>query len=127
MKPLLGLLSALALAYLPATVTCCSCVEGSFDRSEREAIQDDLCSQYSPDIYVATVTAASCNCMASSEDADLYCNSYTAIADSQVNSETTGRAACEDLYAEDLSNCSLLTSRLVGGRPYLACVDMQKF
>ncbi len=121
MKLLVPLCLLLSLASFPAAVISCSCVEGAFQRSRRQAIKEDFCGEYTVDVYLATVTKATCNCLAISGDADLYCSSYAFLdtATVSVSSETTGRVVCERVRelgdSFGLYNCSAIVSQLVGG------------
>jgi len=62
-------LCLLLLFALPNIALSCSCVEGAFSRPRIQAIENDFCSQYSRDVYIATVVGAKCNCILASGDA----------------------------------------------------------
>ena len=106
----IAILPVLSL-LLPAAYGC-SCVPGSFDRSETAAILDDFCWSFTTDVYVATVLEATCNCvpgLASDADADLYCQSFSfgGSGSSVVSVETVSRAVCE-IFDVGLRTCSEL-------------------
>lgn len=98
------------LGCLLVTVYGCSCVEGSFERSETEAIQSDFC--WASDVYVATVLEATCNCLPDpSDNGELYCQTFSGggPGSSDANVETVARATCDqNFYTDGLRACSEL-------------------
>ena len=81
------------LCALPSIAFSCSCVSGSFNRPRAQAIQEDFCGEYRPDVYTARVVGATCNCIPASGDANLQCQDYTFAAGntSVVNVEVVNR------------------------------------
>ena len=113
-------LCLLLLFALPNIALSCSCVEGSFSRPRIQAIEIDFCSQYSRDVYIATVVGATCNCIPASGDANLHCQEYTYAAGgtSVVNVGVVNRAnlvgeRCRMSSSFLVAGCSNLTTSLV--------------
>ena len=136
MKRIVILVILHTLSCLVVTVYGCSCVEGSFERSETQAILSDFCWANTVDVYVATVLEATCNCLPDpSADGDLYCQSFSMEvpgSDSDVSVETVARATCEFEFfnVDGVRACSELQqhdeqqfSNLVRpGEPRLLCL-----
>ena len=80
----------LLLAYISCSVAlACSCVDGSWNRPNDEAITDDF--KWSTDVYTAIVAAADCKCFPSESVATrLDCLSYV-LNDNNVVAESVGK------------------------------------
>ena len=109
------------LCALPSIAFSCSCVSGSFSRPRTQAIQEDFCGQYSPDVYTARVVGATCNCIPASGDANLQCQDYTFATGNTrvVNAEVVNRAgldegACRLPSSNEVATCSAQATSLAG-------------
>ena len=107
------------LCALPSVAFSCSCPVGSFNRPRTQAIEEDFCGEYSPNVYTARVVGATCNCIPASGDANLQCQDYTFATGntSVVNVEVVNRIlepVCNRYRYGDVSQCSGLTTSLAG-------------
>ena len=114
------------LCALPGVAFSCSCEPGSFNRPRTQAIEEDFCGEYSPNVYTARVVGATCNCIPASGDANLQCQDYTfttgstSVVDVEVVNRTRldGRS-CRMPSSNEVATCSAQATSLAGsGKPY---------
>ena len=114
------------LCALPDVAFSCSCEPGSFNRPRTQAIEEDFCGEYSPNVYTARVVGATCNCIPASGDANLQCQDYTfttgstSVVDVEVVNRTRldGRS-CRMPSSNEVATCSAQATSLAGsGKPY---------
>ena len=114
------------LCALPGVAFSCSCEPGSFNRPRTQAIEEDFCGEYSPNVYTARVVGATCNCIPASGDANLQCQDYTfttgstSVVDVEVVNRTRldGRS-CRLPSSNEVATCSAQATSLAGsGKPY---------